>query len=59
MPFQQNSINYARILERMKALDYSGYIGVEYVWDTWERMNEVDNVSETVQMRDHLRALAA
>lgn len=58
-PFQENAIDYARILQRMKELNYTGYVGVEYVWIDWEHCNEVDNLSETIQMRDHLRALAA
>ncbi len=31
--------------------DYSGYIGLEYVWIAWEHMNEVDNLSETIQLK--------
>lgn len=34
-------------------------ICVEYVWVDWEHCNEVDNVSETVRLREHLRTLAA
>jgi len=29
-----------------------GYVGVDYVWTDWERCNEVDNLSETIQMRN-------
>lgn len=58
-PIQENAIDYGRILNKMKELKYLGYIGVEYVWTEWEHCNEVDNLSETIQMRDHLRALAA
>lgn len=53
--FPQNTIDYARILDVMHQVAYSGYIGVEYVWIDWEHCNEVDNVSETIQMRDFLR----
>ncbi len=58
-PFQQNTIDYARILHKMKEQNYNGYVGVEYVWVDWEHCNEVDNLSETIQMRDHLRKLMA
>lgn len=58
-PFQENAIDYARILNKMKELNYPGFVGIEYVWTEWERCNEVDNLSETIQMRDHLRSLAA
>lgn len=54
-PFQKNTIDYARVLRAMRKVDYHGYIGVEYVWIDWEHCNEVDNLSETIQLRDHLR----
>ena len=56
--FKQNTINYARILRIMQKANYRGYVGVEYVWIDWEHCNEVDNLSETIQMRDFLRANA-
>jgi sugar phosphate isomerase/epimerase len=54
--FKQNTIDYSRILQVMNRTGYRGYIGVEYVWIEWEHCNEVDNLSETIQMRDFLRA---
>jgi len=53
--FKQNTIDYARILKTMAKTGYQGYLGVEYVWIDWEHCNEVDNLSETIQMRDFLR----
>ena len=53
--FQQNTVDYARVLRTMKKVGYRGYVGVEYVWVDWEHCNEVDNVSETIQLRDFLR----
>jgi sugar phosphate isomerase/epimerase len=55
-PFKQNVIDYPRMLEVLAANDYQGYIGVEYTWTEWERCNEVDNLSETILMRDFLLA---
>lgn len=55
-PFQHNTINYARVLRALHKANYQGYIGVEYVWTDWEHCNEVDNLSETIQLRDFLRA---
>jgi sugar phosphate isomerase/epimerase len=52
---QHNTIDYARVLRTMQKTGYKGYIGVEYVWIDWEHCNEVDNLSETIQLRDHLR----
>jgi len=54
--FQQNTIDYARVLRSMQKTRYQGYVGVEYVWIDWEHCNEVDNLSETIQLRDFLRA---
>jgi sugar phosphate isomerase/epimerase len=54
--FQQNTIDYARVLRAMRKINYQGYVGVEYVWVDWEHCNEVDNLSETIQLRDFLRA---
>lgn len=53
--FPHNTIDYARVLQVMRKSNYRGYIGVEYVWIDWEHCNEVDNLSETIQMRDFLR----
>jgi sugar phosphate isomerase/epimerase len=54
--FPRNTIDYARVLRVMRKANYRGYVGVEYVWIDWEHCNEVDNLSETIQMRDFLRA---
>lgn len=56
--FQENTIDYARVLDVMRQVGYSGYVGVEYVWIDWEHCNEVDNLSETILLRDHLRSRA-
>jgi sugar phosphate isomerase/epimerase len=54
--FPHNTIDYTRVLRAMRKSTYRGYVGVEYVWIDWEHCNEVDNLSETIQMRDFLRA---
>lgn len=54
--FQKNTIDYARILRALQKANYQGCVGVEYVWVDWEHCNEVDNLSETIQLRDFLRA---
>jgi sugar phosphate isomerase/epimerase len=53
--FAKNTINYSRILDIMRSIGYRGHIGIEYVWTEWERCNEVDNLSETIQFRDFFR----
>lgn len=54
-PFKENTIDYARVLKVMRASNYKGYLGVEYVWIDWEHCNECDNISETILFRDFLR----
>jgi sugar phosphate isomerase/epimerase len=51
-PMKESTIDYARVLNAMKAVNYTGYFAIEYVWIDWEHCNEVDNISETVLMRD-------
>lgn len=53
-----NTIDYARVLAVMKQTAYSGSVTLEYVWTEWERCNDVDNLSETILLRDLLRAAA-
>ena len=55
--FEDNVVDYPRVLRAMRDHSYAGYVGVEYVWTEWERCNEVDNISETILMRDHLLAV--
>jgi sugar phosphate isomerase/epimerase len=58
MPLKQNMIDYPRVVEALERNGYRGFIGVEYCWDEWKRCNEVDVLSETIQMRDLLRSAA-
>ena len=46
-------------LHVLRAREYAGWLGVEYVWIDWERCNECDNLSETILFRDYLRAAMA
>jgi sugar phosphate isomerase/epimerase len=52
---KDNVIDYTRVLRAMREQDYRGYIGIEYVWIDWEHCNEVDNLSETILLRDFFR----
>lgn len=56
--FQQNTIDYPRMLAAMAKANYRGWIGVEYIWIDWEHCNESDNVSETLVLRDFLKRAA-
>jgi sugar phosphate isomerase/epimerase len=55
--FKDNAIDYARVLDAMRATGYVGWLGIEYIWLDWEGCNECDTISETILFRDHVRAL--
>ncbi len=55
--FQDNTIDYARVLAAMQAGGYAGWLALEYVWSEWGGMNECDTLSETIRFRDELRRL--
>lgn len=55
---QENTIDYARIVRAMNEMGYSGYVVLEYVWTEWMRCNEVDNLTETIWLRDLLKSAA-
>lgn len=50
-------IDFAAIVGRLKARGYTGGLCLEYVHGDWAGMNRVDCVTETVRLRDVLRAL--
>jgi sugar phosphate isomerase/epimerase len=52
-----NTIDNPRILRQLASLGYDGYVAIEYVWNDWEGMNDIDVLSETVILRDQLREL--
>jgi sugar phosphate isomerase/epimerase len=56
---KDSTIDYGRAVEALLAYGYDGALAVEYVWIDWERCNECDNVSETIILRDRLRAALA
>jgi len=52
---KDNTIDYQRVMRKMLENEYPGFVGLEYVWIEWEHMNEADNVSETIQLRNVLK----
>lgn len=54
--FDDNAIDYGRVLDVMARTGYAGWHAVEYVWSDWEHCNECDNVSETIRFRDFIRS---
>ena len=57
--FQENTIDYRGVLERLMAQGYDAYFSIEYVWiDVWD-CNRTENTMETIQFRDFVRAVLA
>jgi sugar phosphate isomerase/epimerase len=53
---KENVVDYPRVLRKMNEVGYKGFMALEYVWTEWMHCNEVDNISETVLLRDLLRS---
>ena len=56
---KENAVDFRQILELLSGQGYTGAFSVEYVWIEWQDCNQVDNVSETVLLRDLLREIVA
>lgn len=52
----ENTIDYARVLKAMRRANYAGFVVLEYVCMDWMGCNRVDNVSETILLRDLFRS---
>ena len=58
-PLKENTIDFPRMLAALNEKSFAGWIALEYVWIDWEHCNEVDVISETVQLQRLLEAAAA
>jgi sugar phosphate isomerase/epimerase len=58
-PMSESTLDVEGIVDRLAARGYDGFLTVEYVWVDWGGMDEIDVISETVLMRDRLRAKLA
>ena len=58
-PFAESTIDYARVLRRMREVGYEGYFAIEYVWIDWEGCNRTENTCETVLYRDFVKGVLA
>ena len=56
---QENTIDFSRLVQALARAKFSGWVALEYVWIDWEHCNEVDIISETVQLKNLLTAAAA
>jgi sugar phosphate isomerase/epimerase len=55
-PLRESTLDFERMVDVLQAAGYDGFITVEYIWVAWQRLNEIDVVSETVMLRDRLTA---
>jgi sugar phosphate isomerase/epimerase len=53
---EHGTLNFPRILDTLRAAGYDGYLAVEYVHQDYLQTDNVDVTSETVKLRDLLRA---
>ncbi len=58
-PLKENTIDFRRVVQAMRRERFAGFVAIEYVWIDWEHCNEVDNLSETILLRDLVRAAMA
>ncbi|GIF74432.1 sugar phosphate isomerase/epimerase family protein [Asanoa siamensis] len=52
----ENTIDWARMVRALTHVGYDGWLTTEYVWASWRDCDKVDNLTETVCLRDRLRA---
>lgn len=54
----ENQIDFGALLSALADHGYDGYVAMEFVWiDAWD-CNRVDNLSETILLRDLVRSLS-
>jgi len=51
---EENTIDFRGLLKRLRDCRYEGFLCLEYVWIDWERCNRVDNISETILLRNQI-----
>jgi sugar phosphate isomerase/epimerase len=56
VPFEENAIDYGRMIDQLERRQYTGYLSVEYVWMNQWDCNRTENTMETIRFRDFARA---
>jgi len=57
-PFDKGKIDLAEFIDALREVNYSGYLGIEYMQTVdWHGMQAVNSIVEVSRMRDELRAL--
>jgi sugar phosphate isomerase/epimerase len=52
----QSTIDYTRIANLLLDQGFDGYVATEFAWLEYEGMNDTDNLSETIMLRDVFEA---
>jgi len=52
---EEGTLDFPDIVRRLKAVNYQGFLSLEYVWQEWRGCNRVDVLSESILLRDELR----
>ncbi len=50
----ENVIDYEAVVRKMVEMKYDDYVGIEFFWSEWENGNRVDNVSETILLKNFI-----
>jgi len=58
-PDGEGTIDFADLVRRLGAANYGGFLCVEYTWQEWRGCNRLDVLSESIILRDRLRAALA
>lgn len=53
--FKENKIDYKKVVKSMIETKYKGFIGIEFIWMEWENGNRVDNISETILLKNYIK----
>jgi sugar phosphate isomerase/epimerase len=53
---KDSTIDFEGMIETAQADGFDGDVALEYLWIDWEHLNECDTLSETILLRDRLRA---
>lgn len=58
-PVDENTIDFAGMLARLRHFGYKGFLALEYAWIDWKGCNRTDNVSETILLRRALELIVS
>ncbi len=56
VPMSKSAFDVEPLIGAALDTGYDGYLTCEYVWEEWEGNNECDTLSESILVRDRVRA---